>query len=390
MAVKKISYTTEQADSRLGQAHIHENLEALDKITESDLEKIDGALQADMSNVNPDEFAKAVKETNLTFEDVPDSDNLTYVRINGKWKKLIDAETIVQVGSDTLLVKENDTIKDPVTDQYIRKYGIDLKEEDRNTLAAVNDKLDKLPQSSVPDALVTADADGYLGRSDLKASMIVTSDKLSTNPSKSSKTVAASEYAVNIVNTKLEQLQAGISSCKGCVVNAFTTYSDEEYIGIHKVSVVSDCRGSGYTIGDIVNATIPGEIIPCRIKVADVDSVGAIQAVEVMSSDTGYYNSTALSEVIANKASVAVHGSPTGTGARIIIEESTSGKAANTLSSIVSPEIGDFAFVAMDETHGNKGSIYTYVRVTFSEQDSKEMWLFTYTYTGHIEITRYV
>lgn len=384
MPVKKLTRTAEKADSELNLAHSHSNKDTLDKITQQHLEFAENALHTDMTNVNEDAFREAVENTNLIPEDVP-SDDIAYVRTNKGWEKLHHAEVIHEMVSrtDHVIVDVNKTDVDKATGQPVYTHYVNLSEDASKNIEAVPNKLNKLKEDNRSNMLVVGNTDGTVDRSNIDANKVITVEKLTNNVRADSKDTAASSYSVSIINAKLEQLSAGISSCRGCVVNAHVPQGNTAGIATFMIKTT----GEGYANGEYITLDIPAfTIIPAKFKVISENNVasnGAIASLELV--DAGYYS---IAMPVGQEYDIC----GSGTGGSVVITALTSGD--NTAVNTILPDpaacvVGDIIYVMQDEDRNFQTSIYICTETNVSAFETGKTWMYVTGLDKHSQIVRY-
>lgn len=385
MPVKKLSRTAEKADSELNLAHSHSNKSIVDKLTEEHLASASAALHTDMKNVDKDAFREAVEATNLIPEDVA-SDDIAYVRTNKSWEQLHHAEILDRVVSRTpahIVVEVNKSDKEDGTGQPVHSHYISLADKTIQNIEDIPNKLNKLGVANTPNLIIIGNPDGSVSRSSIDAGKVVTTDNLSSNVNNNSTTTAASASSVNQIHRRVEELSSGISSCRGCVVNAFTPQG--KTTGVNKFNLVDG--GRDYMNGEYVTLDIPlHTIIPAVFKVVlenPVASSGEISSLELISA--GYYD---IGIVSGNTYDIC----GSGQNGKVTISSFTTGdnsRVNTTLPAADDCVVGDIIYVMQDEDRDFQTSIYMCTKTDVSALESGKTWLYVTGIDKSNQIIRY-
>lgn len=354
--VKKLSYPaygTGGVDPRLGMAHTHANMEALDKITSDTLDDIANAAVKDLSNVSMDDFnAKLSNSDCKAVLEVGDS--YYYVRTKGGWVRLSVAQefpSIVSGDSSALTIK---------TENGGRKVTIQLTNDFVTKINSVVNKMDKL-SSSKNGNLVAADGTGNVKDTGISTSSLLLASDLVTDASQvdpaTSDKKPLSASAGNKLYKQLIALKQGVGRPRGSVVNAFV--SSGSGIQIEEAMVSNSAYvGKGYKQGSLAYITTLSEntLVAALVKINEVNAAGSLpankySALTVISGGCFIINSSNVYKLIPCE-------SDTDNYATLAVGTST--VPYTSLRSIESPQDGDTAYVMKDETDNYSHSIYMY------------------------------
>lgn len=415
MALKKLSYPALDGEgsvnNRLSKSHEHANKDQIDQIDNAFLKRVaEELVDVDLSNLDPQILKEAVQLSGAGFPEAPESTTdeniMGFVRrvINSKgyWIPLSKAQTVIEIdeseADSKYVVVDKEAPSQIVGDntvQWKNRYTIDLAPAAKAAIDAVDNKSDKPLGDPVEDALIVSKSDGTLSYASVTTPSLLLKSQLVTDPKVSGNSVPAAATAVNEVYRKVNQLISGISSCKGCVVNAYK--SQGVAVGISKLNVVDG--GSGYNEGDLISISTPKTIIPVIARVTAVDigggvqavsvDAGSISAIEISTSNSGFYNTAmkAAQNVDDESANYKVIGG-NGTGAILQVVHTIS-VANSCLPDPYSVTVGDTMFVMQDETHDESPSIYVCTSVTFEDGGSRNMWIYVATVNSNTSIKRY-
>lgn len=343
MSIKKLNYpadsneTTIGINTRLHYAHVHDNLNELNKITTetiNDIADIKNKANSDLSNVTNEDFKKASENANVAFEDVISEG--VYGRSSGKWVELHEttSDTFTSKGETVTITKNAEKINLEVAKSIIDS----LSNLDKN-------KLDKLQGSSADNIVVTKD-DGTISASSKNVENILEKPDLVSDVESNDDFLPASTALTYQLNQKIKSAIAGLGQNRGVVVNAYTQLT-EVYSLVFALIEPAAGTGSGYSAGD--HLFLPG-LVDATIMVTSVneDNSGAITSVNIVN---------------AGMFSTLINGSQKffgGSGTDCTLRVNSNVTTTTTLNSIENPVEGDTVYVLYDETHNNSKSLYSY------------------------------
>lgn len=343
MSVKKLNYPADNSDSILGintrlhYAHVHDNLDELNKITTetiNDIADIKNKANSDLSNVTNEDFKKASENANVAFEDVVNEG--VYGRSSGKWVELHEttSDTFTSKGKTVTITKNDEKINLEVAKSIIDS----LSNLDKN-------KLDKLQGSSADNIVVTKD-DGTISASSKNVENILEKSNLVSDVESNDEFLPASTALTYQLNQKIKSAIAGLGQNRGVVVNAYTQLTEVYSLVFALIEEVSG-TGSGYIVGD--NLFLPG-LVDATIEVTSVNEgdSGAITSVNIVN---------------AGMFSTLINGSQKffgGSGTDCTLRVNSNVTTTTTLNSIENPIEGDTVYVLYDETHNYSKSLYSY------------------------------
>ena len=352
MPIKRLTYPAYPRDAsddrgvntRLGEAHVHENLEILSDITESDIESIRKSLDVDWSNISPVGIDK-LKELNdaAGYVTKPESiqSDVNYVYTSEGWSDL-STKRLVSLSASSANID--------ITEADLNSFKIDISQSVKNTLSKVNDKIDKV-YAAVSDNITLFGSVGTLKDSGVNLNSLEKSANKSSSITSDSTTTYATSKAVKLVNDKLDAAIAGIGKLRGAVYNAFSSQGNSYTI----TSIEVDHGGYGYKNGDKFG--IVGEV-DAELSAVVLDDSGVISSFTI---DNGGMFSEANSDVEVYPKSTEV----TPTVDRLVtVKNIVYDNVPNSiLSDIDNPLLGDTCYVNFDELHNMERSLYTYKAV---------------------------
>lgn len=357
MSIKKLNYpadsneTTLGINTRLHYAHVHDNLNELNKITEesiNDIADIKNKANSDLSNVTNEDFKKASENANVAFEDVVNEG--VYGRSSGKWVELHEttSDTFTSKGETVTITKNDEKINLEVAKSILDS----LSDLDKN-------KLDKLQGSSADNIVVTKD-DGTISASSKNVENILEKFDLVSDVESNDDFLPASTALTYQLNQKIKSAIAGLGQNRGLVINAYTQLTEVYSLVFALIEEVSG-TGSGYSVGD--RLFLPG-LVDAALIVTSVneENSGAITSVNIVN---------------AGMFSTLINGSQKffgGSGTDCTLRVNSNVTTTTTLNSIEDPIEGDTVYVLYDETHNNSKSLYSY---------SQDGWQFVMTLSSN-------
>lgn len=391
MPTYKLSYIGSDVNGKLGIAHKHTNLSALNKITDDTLAKIDNADNAinnevadkSLSNVSPSDLESAINKTDLWFVNDVDNDGNMYIRKYGEWKRFSDAMSSYQLKSSTL---------------DINGVNVNLKSADVEKINSVLNKMDKITGATANNVVVT-DSTGNAASSSISINEVISSNSLIHDVTKDSSPLKAlSAKGGKAIYDKIESLSAGIGRPRGVVCNAFTSrgtglgINANQTINSSTTGYTISTEGGGYEANELVTLVCDnGTIIPAKGVVLSVDS-GKITSLAI--TDSGVYNSNIAEGT--NETVFVIQGTRARTGSDASYSTLTVSNNLLTsdyytvLGSIKSPAVGDTCYVIQDENSDLDASLYSYEEITGSSILGRQIhqWVKMISFTGGTDIYR--
>ena len=347
MPIKRLTYPAYPRDAtddrgintRLGEAHVHENGDALQQLTLSDIEDIRRSLHVDWSNLSPvavDKLKQLNLDAGFVTKPSPIQSNVRYVYTKNGWQNLTESSLITITGSSEVIIQEIDP----------NKFTVSLSPAVRSTLSSVANKVDKVT-SALADDIVLFGSGGALKDSGVNLSSLERVSNKSSSITSDSEVTYATSKAVKTVNDKLEDAIENIGKLRGSVYNAFAAQAYSYTI----TSLVIESGGFGYKTGDKfgVIGDVDAELT------AQVDSSGTVIGFEI--DNGGMFSEIPFEVSVYPKSSEAVLQS----GQQVFVKNVTYDSVLNsTLRDIDNPKLGDTCYVNYDELHDFEKSLYTY------------------------------
>lgn len=366
MANKQLAYPAENIDYRLGTAHIHTNLDALNTLTPediSDIAAISDKLSVDMSNVDLTALADAVIDAGVAFEDAPENNQL-YARRDGSWVNINNIYNSTTGTSSTLDVTNSDKV-----------ITINLKSSTQAQLNSIAGKLDKL-QTYVPDDLILADSLGGVYDSGIAKSDIITKTTLNHNVTVGGRDTAPSSAVTKELYDMVSGVSGGIGQTRGSVYSALSAAGVTNVYTIPTDATISIVNGgTGYIEGSIVGYS---GVVDATFLITSVDdSAGADNRVTGIS----LINGGMFDFAISGDTPISLYGGGVdATGLTISVTAQTT--APSTLYTISDPVKNDTAYVMKDELHVKDGVPLKSIWMYTEAGDSGELgwvWLTSFT-----------
>lgn len=327
-------------NKRLGEAHVHDNLDILDGITQQDIDDIRAGLDADLSKITD------IGKTNLNkyvadlgyVNSAGAIKDINYLYSLDGWKDIstLDISTLA-ASSDKLVVKKTAP----------NKYTVDISDSVKSTLSDVSNKYDKV-LDAVENNITLFGPTGKLKDSKVTLDMLQTVANMSDEIDSDSDATYASSKAISKVNDKLDKAIAGIGKLRGAVYNAFASQASAYSIA----TLTVDSGGYGYVTGDKFG--IVGQVDAELTATANND--GKVISFTV-NNGGAFLDNTITKFTVYPKSNTNTQES----GQVVTVKDVTyTYELTSTLRDIQDPMIGDTCYVNFDELHDNERSMYTY------------------------------
>lgn len=369
MPIKKIKYTRDELDVRVGKSHDHNNKSVLDNITEELLNKIDNSASKDLKNVAAADIKAALEKSGMPFTEDVKSDGNSYVREAGKWNTLDSKLTQQILSSNDGTIKISGTALNrnvDISDTWQKKITDNEK--------ALTNKLSR-PSDATVNNLISFNANKDAEDSGISKANVILSTNLATNikDEESSTTKAVSVKAAKNMFDELSEAVSGSGRYRGSVCNAFTSVNntisipnDDYMLMASATSIGGGIPNYTYAEGDIVTIYSDiGCITPSTAIIDSVRSDGSIRTMTIL--DGGKFDSN----VVTTSTDFYIYGRRVGNNRYIFqslsLTKLPTSDAATTLSSIQNPIVGDTCYVYNDETQNNISAMYRYSTISTSE-----------------------